>query len=184
MLHDAIAHEVFICIAQKHFGSYTHRRVNRSITANNSAVTRQRGARNVKNLDYKNASSWTVTNSQTFLDLQITRIFMRVRERERSLSNTRHLGNDFVLTEGFSSGRIARGMPAPSFAVRNGISGSFSTGVINVFIRAHKIRVSVSDITCKVSEKLWILILTISLEIRIFFYRKDIVEEYIFNILH
>lgn len=68
----------------------------------------------------------------------------------------RHLGNDFVLTEGFSSGRIARGMPAPSRSQRAiGFPEVFRPGAITEFIRADKIRASVSEVTCKVSLKIF-----------------------------
>jgi len=58
-----------------------------------------RGGRNVKNLDYKNASSGTVTNSRTFLRLRITGIFMSA-ERERP-SDPRHLRNESSLRRDF-----------------------------------------------------------------------------------
>lgn len=72
-------------------------------------------ARGVKNLDYKNASSETVTNSRTFHDLQITRIFMSVG---RAPSNPRHLGNDSSLRRDFRQDESRAGCHAVVLGAR------------------------------------------------------------------
>lgn len=157
--------------------------LSRSVIANNSVVTRQRVARNVKNLDYKNASSWTVTNSRTFLNLQITRIFMRARGRTLALEHAtlgerlRPYGGIFVGTN------RARNACAIAFAQRAlGFPEVFLTGAITEFIRAGKIRASVSEVTCKVSPKFYYSNFNDFLIRRNISLTKDITEERIFNI--
>lgn len=80
-LHDVIAYKVLVRSAQNVLWLHAFLSKSKYHRQQQCCHATTRRARNVKNLDYKNASSWTVTNSRTFLSLQITRIFMRERGR-------------------------------------------------------------------------------------------------------
>lgn len=89
----------------------------------------------VKNLDYKNASSGTVTNSRTFLR-PANYTYFHERPRERAPSNPRHLGDDSSLRKDFRQDESRARCCAIVLSRAMGFPGSFPTGAITEFVRA------------------------------------------------
>lgn len=92
-----------------------------------------------------------MTNSRTFLELRITRIFMSA---ERPPFRSAALRERAILTEGFSSGRIARGMlHHRSRRARWDFPELFPTAAITEFVRAAKFRIPVNRVTYRIFHR-------------------------------
>lgn len=107
------------------------------------------GMRNVKNLDYKNASSETVTNSRTFTNPANYTYF---HGRARALSKfLRHLGNDSSLWRDFRQDESRAKCYAIILVTRWDFREVFRP--ITEFVRASKFHILANKVTRRVSQR-------------------------------